>query len=66
MQPVAPIPWGCCCGNLSVEQIERISEQRAAQLRQMNTDLMGATGGDRHLQTITLSRALQQLELGVG
>ena len=32
----------------------------------MDADLMGATGGDRHLQAVASGRPLQQLHFAVG
>ena len=66
MQPIPPIAWSGRGGQATPPQIERIAQQRTAQLGEMNADLMGTTCGDRHLKPVTLLASLQQGQLRVG
>ena len=65
MQPIPAIP-GVAVADTTRFSDKADPQQRAAQLCQMNADLMRPPGGDRHLQAIPLSRALQQLQFGMG
>ena len=66
MEPIAPVSRSGDITDALIVQVERITKQGRPQLREMDADLMRATRGDRHLQTISMGAAFQQLQFTVG
>ena len=66
MKAIAPVSRSGHITDALIVQVKRIPEQGRPQLREMNANLVRTSRCDRHLQTISLGAAFQQLQFTVG
>ena len=66
MEAIAPVSRPGCRIDALVIQVKGIAKQGRSQLCQMNADLMGSSGGDGHLQAISLCATLEQHQFTPG